>query len=380
MPKFKSFIFVTLPVVFLLLGFALPKNCFAQGFDRKQLENLDKDQIEKLASKYMGSRGSSSSKSSKGKPEDKIKKIIELKPENRFIESSEPELSSSDKMYVTMHMKLANKHFKRKEYDKAESEIVNVLSRQPSHGGAHFMKAVIAARKKQYDKAWYYILVAKDKDSNQAKISSFISKLSTVSKEPTSPVWVKGIYRGIPTTACEKYCDIIEKFLNTQTSQYVSSIAIKDFTNSNKASIPITIIFIPNAPDSNEIKKAFQNDSNISITGDSVSGNKWTATLDISDLPVENTKTVPIKDLKDFIEGINEDIDVAINDVEEMEPNGDTMEVNYKISVRTFSVLNDFLRTVSPHAKKFRVSDITLGTAGNTVIWKTDISVVYQIK
>ena len=377
MPKFKKIILAVIPVVFLLLSFFIPKNCFAQKFDKKQLENLDKDQLNKLAGKYFGSKNSGKSKS---KPEDRIKKMIELKPENRFIESSEPELSNSDKMYITMHMKLANKHFKKKEYDKAESEISNVLARQPSHGGAHFMKAVISARKKQYNKAWYYILIAKDKDSNQAKISSFISKLSTVLKEPTSPSWVKGIYRGIPSSACDKYCDIIESFLKTQTSQYVSSIAIKDFTDSNKASIPITIIFIPNAPDSNEIKKAFQDSSNVSITGDSVSGNKWTATFNISDLQVENANAVPIKDLKYFIEEINEDIDVAINDTEELEPNGDTMEVKYKISVRTFSVLNDFLRTISPYAKKYIVSDITLGTVGNSVIWKTAVSVVYRIK
>ena len=370
MPQTNKSLFKIIPIAVLLLGFVLPKICFAQKYDIEKLK--------KAAEAYAGSKGSGGSRSSQVASKAKAKQQALPKPENRFIEIDEPELSSSDKLYVTMHMKLANRHFSKKDYEKAEKEIASVLRRQPSHGGAHFMKAVISGRKKKYDEAWYYILVAKDKDSKQSQISSFINKLSTVSKEPASPSWVKGIYRGIPKSACDKICDIIEKFLKTKTSQNVFSITVGDFSPSN-VSVPITVAFTPEAPSSSEIKKAFQASSNVVISNDSLNSNKWTATFKITDLPYENSKAVPLTAVKEFVEGINEEIDVAINDAEEVEAKNGTKQIDYKLAVRTFSVLNDFLRAISPYAKNYKVSNLVLGGNASSVIWKAEVSVLYLV-
>ena len=370
----NSYKLIVFLAVYLLLFFVVPEN-FAKPpiniRDFKDFQDLDK-YADKYADKF---RKDGNKSEVKKKASEKI-----AKPENRFIETEEPELNEADKRFVALHMKLANRHFLKKRYSNAENEITSVFSKQPSHSGAHFMKAVIAARKKQYDIAWYNILIANEKDkTNKEKITSFLNKLKTVSSEPKSPVWVKDIYREIPSSACDKCCDIIEKFLKTKISQNVLEITIDDFMNSSKATIPIKIKFSPEAPSAVDLKSSFLDNSNIEITKNSIDGNIWSANFEINDLPIENSKATTISDIKDFISGITEEIDVAILENEEYEPQNNLMKVNYKISARTFSVLNDFLRTISPYVKKYYVSSIILGEAGNDTIWKTEISVYYCV-
>ena len=104
-------------------------------------------------------------------PENLSGMVREISPQSRLIETGPLKLSEADQRYVAVHMKLANRHFARKDYEKANNEIDLVFTRDPSHPGARFMRAVISARLKKYDVAWYNVLFAKEKDSaNQKKI------------------------------------------------------------------------------------------------------------------------------------------------------------------------------------------------------------------
>jgi hypothetical protein len=317
-------------------------------------------------------------------PENLSGIVGEITPQSRIIETGPTELSEADQRYVAVHMKLANRHFSRKDYEKANNEIDLVFTRDPSHSGARFMRAVISARLKKYDIAWYNVLVAKEKGDANQKIKDFIEKLKTVAKEPVSPVWVKGIYRSVPISACEKITDIIESLLKTPVSQNITEISFGDYISSTKVGIPIQFVF-SNLSETNsftgDFKKAINNVANVNLTQEKFEEKSLSYNFEISDLPLTNTKAVPVKDLQEFIKGINEEIDVAISDYEEYEPANGVMRVNYKISVRNFSVLNDFLRVISPYAEKFVFKSVKLSSVvGSTsIIWKTELSVYYLV-
>ncbi len=151
-------------------------------------KNTDLSELEKYKDKYKelaGKKGSSAS--------GKIDEIAVEPPKSRFIDTSPKTASPEDKRHVLVHMKLANRHFSKKNYEKAIEEVNTVFERDPANSGGHFMSAVIAGRKKDYKTAWYHINIAKEKDSGNAKIDDFIKKLKTVSTEPEYTEWISGI-------------------------------------------------------------------------------------------------------------------------------------------------------------------------------------------
>ena len=127
--------------------------------------------LNSLKDKFLSNKTTLSSSSS-----EKIKGLAE-QPSSRFVDPSEKSLSKEDERHVTVHMKLANRHFKNKNYEKAIEEVDKVFERNPSHPGGHFMLAVIAGRRKDYNSAWYHINIAKEKNGSEKKIGDFITKL-----------------------------------------------------------------------------------------------------------------------------------------------------------------------------------------------------------
>ena len=320
--------------------------------------SVDLDDIRRKALKY--NRPSSSSSRTQAKVAEALKQEAST-PKSRFVDPTETELSRVDKNYLLVHMKLANRHFTRKDYQRANHEIDLVFTKDPSHSGARFMRAVISARLKNYDSAWYNILIAKDKDPNNKKITDFVERLKTVKEEPDPPFWVKDIYRSMPISACEKCSDIIENLLNKQISQYITKIIFKESTElGKKVTIPVEFQFsyLPENPA--QFRETIKSASNVGLANETIGSNSISYNIEITDLPLKNPKATKVIDLREFIKGVNEDIDVAIEDTEEHEPNNGVMMVNYKISVRSFDILNDFLRTISPYVEKFHINNMTL--------------------
>lgn len=303
-------------------------------------------------------------------------------PQSRFVESLTKDLSDVDKRYILVHMKLANRHFSRKDYDRANNEIDLVLSKDPAHSGARFMRAVISARLKKHDLAWYNILIAQEKDPTNDKITDFIEKLKTVKKQPSPPFWVKEIYRSMPMSACEKCSDIIENLLSKQISQSITQITLGDYAQVGaKVTIPIELQFSTLPDNPAEVKASIEGASSARLTSETFSENTIAYSLEINDLPLINPGASPVVDLREFIKGINEDIDVAIENADEYEPKDGLLRVDYKISVRQFSILADFLRSIAPYTQKFNLSTMVLSyvTGTTSVIWRTELTVYYLV-
>ena len=188
---------------------------------------IDWDELEKKAAQYTGKSGKSTSDSNQGNKPSVNLELPKI-PTGRFIDTAPKMLSEQDTRHITVHMKLANRNFLKKNYPKAIEELELVFERQPDHGGGRFMRAVIAARKRDHMTAWQNILVAQEKDPTSEKIKIFIEKLSSVAPKPEKFVGVPGIYRPTPVSIGEKSCDIIEKFLKEPVSQNLVSFSTEE--------------------------------------------------------------------------------------------------------------------------------------------------------
>ncbi len=340
--------------------------------------DINWDELEKKAQQYSGELEKNKGDSTKKGGMDLV---IPGQPQGRTMESTTRELTEADKRHITVHMKLANRHFMKKNYPKAIEEIELVFEREPDNAGARFMRAVIAGRLRDHQTAWHNIIIARDKDAGNPKITSFISKLQTVAPEPQNPDWVAGVFRAAPVSACEKACDVIERLLLDPISQNITSLKTDEFVEeSGNIQIPLQIE-CSSAPDKDGIINLLSKASGGSTNLKSSEGNRLDLTFAISRLGISNPAVKPVSDLQEFIKGLTEEIDVAIGDTEEREAENKQLDITYDISSRDFKTLNDFLRKISPYSTRFRIQSLRLAyiTGTQSIIWKCKVQVIFQL-
>lgn len=335
--------------------------------------NYDLEKLKEKAKEYSSSKGGSSKT---------IEDFAVEPPNSRFIDTATKSLSEEDKRHILVHMKLANRHFSKKNYDKAKEEVNKVFERDSSHSGGHFMLAVIAGRLKDYLPAWYHITVAKEKDSSNKKIDDFIAKLKTVSSEPSSPQWVAGIYNGIEVDASERTFDLIEKLLSDECSQNITSIESSDYKkqSGNKTNVELTFKARESIP-CDKIIKNLQNSNKAEIKTEENSSKNLKLTITLN-LVSENPNAKSIKGINDFINDLTENMsEIAISNSEEGEPTNGFQEIIYEISVRDFSSLNKFMRKISPFASKFILQNMDLAYVPGTqsTMWKAKVKIIYKV-
>ncbi|GAB4282429.1 MAG: hypothetical protein Kow0029_28000 [Candidatus Rifleibacteriota bacterium] len=305
-------------------------------------------------------------------------------PTGRIIDNSDKMLSEKDIRHITVHMKLANRHFLRKNYSKAIDELESVFERKPDHSGGRFMRAVIAARKKDYLTAWQNILVAQEKDPNNAKIKSFIEKLSTKLAKPDKFVGVPGIYRPVPVSACEKAADVIEKFLKSMPSQYLTFFSTEELVSEGSDATMIMNMVFSAPPDEEKILAVFKEATGepaIRID-DKKDTKKLSVKFKLANLPIGNPSVKAVSELREFVKMIAEEADVALMDTIERDKENKVLETTYEISARNFSSLNDFLRKASPYAHTYRVIELRLAyiKGSQNIIWKGKVRIDYQLE
>ncbi len=311
---------------------------------------------------------------------------IPSQPTGRNIDGSELILSEGDQRYISVHMKLANRHFSRKNYPRAIEEVELVFERQPDHPGGRFMRAVIAGRLKDHVTAWHNITIARDKDPENAKIKSFIEKLKTVAPEPQKTIGVPGIFRPIPLSASEKAFDVIERLLKDPANHNITSIDLDDYKVEGSSVWIQMRISCSSAVQKTSIaevlEKASGGRSEI-LSGPPPQGEEKLLEIkfEIPDMAVENKEVKPAADLREFVKMIAEETDVAISDSEERDSENKILDTTYEIASRDFKTLNDFLRKVSPYATRFRLISMKLAylAGSQDIIWRCRVQVFYQM-
>lgn len=350
--------------------------------------DINWDELEEKAKRYTGEASRTDGTSQSGERDGgqrTIDLVIPSQPQGRILDNTVSEIPSSDKNYILGHMKLANRHFSRKNYTRAIEETELIFARQPDHTGARFMRAVIAGRLKDHQTAWHNILIARDKDPQNPKITTFINKLKTVAPEPQKAIGVPGVYRALPISASEKACDILESFLQQQISQNVVNISTGEFIkDAAGVTLPLTLDSSANLSRDevvNAVKKASGDKVEIAppLGGDNAAKH-LELKIFISDLAIENKNVKPASELREFVKGVAEEVDVAISDTVERDAENKVLDATYDIAVRDFKSLNNFLRKISPYAHKFRVLSMKLAfiTGSQQIIWKCKVQVFYQ--
>jgi hypothetical protein len=362
---------------FAVLLFSSTITIFAAEIDWKKLEKQAKEYTEKNSArgnKKVNVGGKS------------VNISIPSQPTGRNLDTSARVLNESDKRHILVHMKLANRHFTKKNYPRAIDEVNQVFERQPDHPGGRFMLAVIAARLKDHATAWHNIFMAREKDPENPKIKSFIEKLNTVAPEPQKTVGVTGIFRPMPISASEKACDIIERLLKDPSSYNITSLETDEYKE-EAGSVWLQL----KIGCSSNVQK-----DKIVATLEKASGGRCEVLsspppqgpekildvkCEITGMTIENKEVKAISDLSEFIKIISEESDVAISDTVERDVEGKILETTYDLATRDFKSLNDFLRKVSPYAHKLRVINMKLGYIGGTqdIIWRCRVRVFYQL-
>jgi tetratricopeptide (TPR) repeat protein len=340
---------------------------------------IDWDDLKKKAQKYeKGGIDVSSYKNSGKVP------ALKAPPKSRVITNEPKMLTEKDKRHIKVHMKLANRNFSKKRYKKAIKELELVFERQPDLAGGRFMRAVIAARMKDYLTAWQNILIAKEKDSSNAKISSFIDKLKTRTPQPENLKSVKGIYRSSPKYSCELVSDLIEKILQDKVSENFTSIktlAIKPKGNSALATIKIKSSA---QIDKSKLVSLINNSIKTSISSDKLSNKnkELELTFETPELPANNPEIKSVSGLSEFVKMIAEETDVAIRDTIERDLDNKILDCTYEISARNYSDIGSFFRKAAKYAQNFKVKDLTLSYVPNsdTIIWSGQLHILFQTK
>ena len=360
---------ITAKLCFAVWLFSLAITVFAADIDWNKLEDKAREYQDKNLPKGTN-----------------VNLTIPSQPTGRTIDSSEQTLSDSDQRYITVHMKLANRHFAKKNYQRAIEEVELVFERQPDHPGGRFMRAVIAARMKEHANAWHNVNIAREKDPDNARIKSFIDKLKTVAPEPEKTLSVAGIFRPLPISASEKTCDVIERLLKDQSSSNITSIEIEEPT-SDGGSIwfPVKISCsstVQKAAIVAVLEKACGGRVEITSTPPPQGEEKLLdVKFEITGMTVENKDVKPISELREFVKMIAEEIDVAISDTAERDAENKILETTYEVAARDFKSLNDFLRKMSPYAHKFRVLSMKLAciAGSQSLIWRCKVQIFYQL-
>jgi hypothetical protein len=352
-----------------------------------QAKNINWDELEKKAQQYTGDSTINVTNRSSGNRSSNSESVnLDLggQPTSRIVDTTVRMLSEKDIRHVTVHMKLANRYFLRKNYERAVSELELVFDRQPDHAGGRYMRAVIAARLKQHLVAWQNILIAQEKDPSLEKLDVFIDKLSSVMPKPQKFIGVPGIYRPVPKSACEKATDVMENFLKQPASAYLVNFSTEDYVaEGSDASMVIDMNFSAGT-DGATIEKIFADATGepVERLDDKSDAKHIKLKFKIFDLPIKNPKVKAVSSLIDFVKIIAEEADVAISDTVERDKENKILETNYQIAAREFGNFNDFLRKASPYAHYFRVLNMRLSYIPNTqdIIWKGKIMVEYQLQ
>lgn len=345
---------------------------------------IDWDALEKKAQQYTGKKisgGSDSSDEEGSEGKKSVNLTIPSSPTGRFIDPGPKTLSVEDTRHVTARMKLANLNFKNRRYDNAIKYIDEALEREPDHPGARFMRAVIAARKGDHLTAWQNILIARERDGENPKVKSFISKLETRMPQPQSFVSVPGIYRPNPKMVGEKSFDIIERFLREPVSQNLVNFSTEEFEGGdNNALMPIKMTF--SAPhEADAIMAVFKTATGEMPQRSDNDPKSLSLKLKISGVPLKNPEVKTISGHVEFVKETAEETDVAISDSAERDKENKVLEITYEIASRDFASLNNFVRKITPYAHTCRVIEMKLAyiTGSEQIIWKGKIRVDFQL-
>ncbi len=291
----------------------------------------------------------------------------------------------TDKRYCEGHMKLARRHFKNNDLNRAMEEATLVIERYSKHAEARFLKAVIFAKQKKFIEAWRNIEVAQKTDGSNQRIKDFVAKLEKAFPKPSElPEEVNIAVRPDPKHGSALLVNAIEATVADKAlSGKIEKISCTDPTDaSGHLSVSITFTATDKLDASTlqtklkEVGKLETSDPKVASEGKQI-----TLTALVQALPFQNPDLKPIDKLSEFLRETSEECDLKINKSQETDPDSDKFQTGtYTIVARGWTQINDFLQKVGQHAAWYIPSDIGPTEMNQQSVWKGDLKIRFKVQ
>ena len=290
-------------------------------------------------------------------------------------------LSTRDQMFIKVHMKLANKHFKKKDSARSIFELEQIFERAPTLASARFMRAVIAAREKDYPSAWRNIEIAIRGNPDDSKMQTFVERLKGVFPRPKNLPQIDGIYRKRPVCATQLAVDALERLFQEEQIAKINKVSFDGFKEEGgRVTGNLQVTGLKALPKDDLIK------SLTTILGGQVTskegqdgGTSLQIEVEIPGLPLANPSIKPISGIPEFMKMISEETDVPIQESTETTPDSaGRVTGTYSIVARDLQYLNDFLRKIAPYASKYEISTLYPEFLSSRVVIKGEIQIVFH--
>lgn len=289
--------------------------------------------------------------------------------------STDVKLDESDRQYCEVHMKNATRNYRKKQYDRALDEVNQVLGVDRNHEGAHFMKAVLEAKRKSYLDAWREVEISRKTLENDAKFKDFVARLQKVSPKPDTILAAGGsASRAAPTHVSELVVDTLEDFFcDKEISGKVSAFGSGEFSEADgKVTVPIHFT-AQAALDGLAMEKKFKEllkKNDIADFKASDGNKKVELKLVFSGLPKSNPGLQAVKSVAEFLKEPSEEFDVKIEKSEEVDSGTSKVLMGtYTLMGRGIADINNFLRRVSSSADHYFIDSLEYKSLnGQTVL------------
>ncbi|HOY65534.1 MAG TPA: hypothetical protein PLP29_01535 [Candidatus Ozemobacteraceae bacterium] len=292
-------------------------------------------------------------------------------------EPEKPKVDPADAMYGEAHMKLARRHFKTGNVDRAKEELNLVIERLADHTEARFMRAVIAAKTKDFMGAWRHITVAEQSAPDHPRIKEFVARLEKAMPRP-SVITEEVAARPAPTHASELLSDAIEAvFADKAASARLTGVGCTELAAVDGKTVA-KLVFEGNAaleagPVENALKSVLKGEILESTTASE--GQTLKISAEVPGLPLLNPAAKPVPSIGELLKTASEETDVALKNSSESEPDADKrITGTYTIVAASLRTVNDFLRRISPQALDGRIVNIVSTTMNTKSVWKGDVS------
>ncbi len=297
------------------------------------------------------------------------------------IDQGPAKVDPNDQRFCEGHMKLAKRHFKGNNLDRAKEEIKIVLERISDFPEARFMRAVIAAREKDFPEAWRNIVVAEKAAPTNTKIKEFVERLQKAFPKPQNLDTSGGGSRPAPEFASQFALDAIEGLLQDKALSKVNGFSLSDFSE-DSGKVFVKIAFQGTAAMEGPaieaaVKGNFKGEIKDLSTGSD--SKKIEMKAEIPGMPKQNGKVKAISGIGDFLKSVSEETDVAIKNSSESEPDGDARVTGtYSIIAASIKNLNNFLRKASPYAIEYSIPSVAISDFNGKSVWKGDLKILFQ--
>lgn len=99
---------------------------------------------------------------------------------------SSDDMNANDRAYYMVHTKLAAKHIRLRNLDRAREELDLLLTQFPKHAKTHFRKAIVCAKLKDFTAAWRHLELARGELGGHPRFTEFEKKLADTSPKPAN--------------------------------------------------------------------------------------------------------------------------------------------------------------------------------------------------